>query len=295
MSEAVGFDVFMEDALYGPDGFYASGRGAGRRGADFITSPELGPLFGAVVAHAIDGWWDELGQPDPFVVIEAGAASGALRDAVLAVATAPIDYVTVEFADPWPEAAAHVVVANELVDNLPFKIAERVGAGWVELLVDKTTFVQGGPMVLDLDAPHGARVPIHTRATEWLVRARVTAPYIALVDYGTATTRELVGREWLRTYREHGRGDDPLRDPGAQDITCDVGFDQLAPDHLTTQADWLRAHGIDALVDEARAVWTERAAIGDLDALKARSRVNEADALLDPEGLGSFLVAEWVP
>ena len=43
-------------------GFYASGRAAGRRG-DFITSPEVGPLFGAVVARALDAWWAELGSP----------------------------------------------------------------------------------------------------------------------------------------------------------------------------------------------------------------------------------------
>nr|MBA2608206.1 hypothetical protein [Actinomycetota bacterium] len=55
----------------------------------------------------------------------------------------------------------------------------------------------------------------------------------------------------------------------------------------------LRAHGIDGLVAAARATWRERAAIGDLEALKARSRVSEADALLDPSGAGGFLVAEW--
>jgi hypothetical protein len=59
------------------------------------------------------------------------------------------------------------------------------------------------------------------------------------------------------------------------------------------QADWLRAHGIDQLVEDGRAVWRERAAIGDLAALRARSRVGEAEALLDPEGLGAFSVLEW--
>ena len=42
----------MELALYGPSGFYtgAASGSAGRRG-DFITSPEIGPLFGAVLAR----------------------------------------------------------------------------------------------------------------------------------------------------------------------------------------------------------------------------------------------------
>jgi SAM-dependent MidA family methyltransferase len=112
-------------------------------------------------------------------------------------------------------------------------------------------------------------------------------------DYGTRTTGELVGRTWLRTYRDHGTGFDPLRNPGQYDITADIAFDQLAPDRLSTQAEWLRRYGIDDLVAAARATWHERAAIGDLEALKARSRVTEADALMDPEGPGGFLVAEW--
>ena len=46
-------------------------------------------------------------------------------------------------------------------------------------------------------------------------------------------------------------------------------------------------------MDEGRAVWRERAAIGDLAALEARSRVHEAEALCDPAGLGAFTVAVW--
>jgi SAM-dependent MidA family methyltransferase len=278
---AVGFDVFMEGALYGPSGFYATGRGAGRRGGDFITSPEVGPLFGAVIANALEG---------ASVVVEAGAGRGALRDAILQ-ARPELDYITVEFDDPWPDHA-DVIIANELLDNLPFKIVERVGAEWVELLVDGTAFVRGAVLAFGVDAPEGTRLPVHTRAREWVERARATAPRVIVFDYGTRTTAELVGREWLRTYREHRRGGGPLENPGTQDITTDVAFDQLGMTRITTQADWLRAHGIDALVEAARARWTERAHIGDLDALKARSRVTEAEALLDPDGLGSFLVAD---
>jgi SAM-dependent MidA family methyltransferase len=215
-----------------------------------------------------------------------------LRDAILAVAQ--VDYVTVEFDDPWPEHA-DLVIANELLDNLPFKIVERVGDAWVELLVADDAFVRGEPIRFDVDAPEGTRLPLHTRARKWVERARTTAPRVVLFDYGVRTTAELVGREWLRTYREHGRGGDPLEDPGTKDITTDVAFDQLSPDELTTQADWLRAHGIDALVETARMTWQERAHLGDLAALKARSRVTEAEALLDPEGLGGFLVAEYGP
>ena len=78
------FDDYLELALYAPDaGFYANGGAAGRSG-DFLTSPEIGPLFGAVLARALDQWWEELGAPDPFVVVEAAAGVGTLAKAVLA-------------------------------------------------------------------------------------------------------------------------------------------------------------------------------------------------------------------
>ena len=55
----------MEAALYGEGGFFATGHGAGRAGRDFVTSPEVGPLFGACVGRALDRLWRALGEPDP--------------------------------------------------------------------------------------------------------------------------------------------------------------------------------------------------------------------------------------
>src|SRR3954470_819431 len=74
----IGFDGFVELALYGEGGFFTRARGAGRAGRDFVTSPEVGRLFGALVARAFDGWWRDAGEPDPYLVIEAGAGRGRL-------------------------------------------------------------------------------------------------------------------------------------------------------------------------------------------------------------------------
>lgn len=94
------FDRFVDGALYDAEGgFFAQGRGAGRAGRDFVTSPEVGSLFGALVARAFDRHWEELGRPDPFVVVEAGAGSGRLaRDVLRAqpVCAASLRYVLVE-------------------------------------------------------------------------------------------------------------------------------------------------------------------------------------------------------
>ena len=98
----VPFSAFMNAALYGVNGFYTNGGGAGRR-RDFITSPEVGPLFGAAIARAFDAWWDELGQPDPFLVAECGAGPGTLCRDVLRAAPrcgAALRYVLVDAAEP---------------------------------------------------------------------------------------------------------------------------------------------------------------------------------------------------
>ena len=80
---AIRFDEFMRLALYGEHGFYGDIGRAGRRG-DFITSAEVGPLFGAVVARFIDAEWERLGRPEPFTFVEAGAGPGTLARAVIA-------------------------------------------------------------------------------------------------------------------------------------------------------------------------------------------------------------------
>jgi len=103
---AIPFAAFMDLALYGPSGFYTAPAGgrAGRRG-DFLTAPEVGPLFGAVVARFLDAEWERLGRPDPFTVVDAGAGPGTLARAVLAARPAcrgALTYVAVEVGARQP-------------------------------------------------------------------------------------------------------------------------------------------------------------------------------------------------
>jgi SAM-dependent MidA family methyltransferase len=307
----VAFSVVVEAALYDPDhGFYAGATRVGRRG-DFITSPEVGPLFGAVLARALDSWWEGWGRPDPYVVVEHGAGAGTLALSIQSaepVCLGALRYVGVDRGHPAPDARSHVVLANELLDNLPFDLAERRGGRWHEVLVgidaDRSLVeVAGPPLDIDPapDAPDGARIPLARAAADWLATVIDSGPRRMVVFDYVSTTAAMAARpptDWLRTYRRHQRGGDPLHDLGHQDITADVAVDQLVavrpPDRVTTQAEFLAEHGIDELVAEARRTWTERAHIGDLAAVAARSRVGEAAALTDPAGLGGFGVLEWI-
>jgi len=354
------FDEVVDLALYHPEyGFYSSGGEAGR-GGDFLTSPEVGPLFGAVLARALDDWWHDLGEPDPYVVVEAGAGAGTLARNVLEAEPAcspALRYVLVERSerlrdiqrgrlpmepagqvlgpavvtdpDEGPHAVPGIgplvtslgelpqgpfvgaVIANELLDNLPFALLEkdplgwsevRVGAQLGEVLVPTSPALERRAEFLAPDAPRGARIPLQDAAADWLRGA------LAVVDRGAVLTFDYADNtlsmahrpwtEWLRTYRRHGRGGHPLQHLGGHGITCEVAEDQLDAVQPVvrhrTQADFLVEHGLEVLVDDARRAWQERAHIGDLEALRHRSRLSEADALTDPSGLGAFKVLEWI-
>jgi SAM-dependent MidA family methyltransferase len=326
-SGPIAFDRFMELALYGAEGFYtkAAGGSAGRRG-DFITSPEVGPLFGTVVARFLDAEWERIGRPEPFTVVDLGAGPGTLARSVLAASPDCRDamrYVAVELSGS--QRARHpdgvestatlptdriegVVIANELLDNVPFRLAV-FDSGWREAYVDlgdDGRFVEQlsapfdpVPAQLPATAAFGARAPLVDRAAETVEQARrlVRSGTVVVIDYATPITAMLAGRpwrDWLRTYRGNERGDHYLVAPGTQDITTEVPIDQLPePDSVRTQSQFLQRWGMDDLVEEGKRVWAEQAARPGLLALAMRSRVSESEALLDPAGLGSFLVVEW--
>jgi SAM-dependent MidA family methyltransferase len=123
---------------------------------------------------------------------------------------------------------------------------------------------------------------------------------VLVFDYCTSLTAEVASmpwREWLRTYARHEKGTHYLKSPGEQDITTQVLIDQLAavrePDAVRTQAQFLQRWGVDELVEEGKRVWAEQASAPTLAAIKMRSRISEAEALLDETGLGNFTVLEW--
>jgi SAM-dependent MidA family methyltransferase len=311
--------------LYGGAGFYTTTGQAGRRGGDFITSPEVGPLFGTVIARYLDECWQKLGSPAKFDVVECGAGPGTLARSILAAKPCclqALNYVAVEVSaaqrtlhpkgvesrETMPDHAINgVILANELLDNLPFRLFVFDGA-WLEAFVAQTpdgAFVEvlhkplALPAVLPQTAALGSRVPIQDAACAWVSNALslIERGSLLLFDYCTDTTAAVAAmpwREWLRTYKDHERGGHYLLDPGSQDITAQVVLDQLpAGFSAMIQAQFLQQWGIDELVLEGKAYWEQLSGAPDVAAIKMRSRAAEQGALTDMAGLGGLTCMTW--
>ena len=325
---AIPFREFIQLALYGDEGFYTRRGEAGRRG-DFITSPEVGPLFAAVIARALDAWWKEMGSPESFTVMEVGAGPGTLARGLIDAqpeCSKVWTYVAVEISEQqrakhpsevislaeMPEGKfTGVVIANELLDNLAFDLCvfdNEWRESWIGVDGDQCVEIlkplsEPSPF-LPAVAKHGARAPLQRAAQEWLSSAlqKLESGRVLIFDYCTPITAVAAAqpwREWLRTYVGHEKGQHYLQNPGHQDITTQVMIDQLvavkAPESMRSQSQFLQLWGIEELVAEGKAAWEAAAAAPNLAAMKMRSRISEATALLDPNGLGAFSALTFTP
>jgi len=161
------FRDFMEAALYHPRfGYYRTHTGATARGGDYVTSPEVHPIFGTLVARQVIELWRALDRPASFDIVEAGAGRGLLaRDILLRAASEPdfrdavryricepaeilratqhqmlseaqIDLRQVTWAAAMPEAIAGCVVTNEMLDALPVHRVTVRGGALMEVYVE---------------------------------------------------------------------------------------------------------------------------------------------------------------
>jgi putative S-adenosyl-L-methionine-dependent methyltransferase len=144
--------------LSGPGGFFEVPP-IGADG-DFVTSPHVHPVFARLLATAVEDLRERLGDPRPFRLTEVGAGDGTLARGLLDhVARAELEYATVETSpgalgslagidgvrvSERLEGASHVILANELMDNLPFRRLRGTSGGPREVLVgiDGDRFVE---------------------------------------------------------------------------------------------------------------------------------------------------------
>jgi SAM-dependent MidA family methyltransferase len=320
------FEEFMEVALYHPDaGFFGSGKLRSEKGGDFLTSPEVSPLFGETVAVFVEEERIRIGEP--FQVVEVAAGSGSLLRPLLEKVNAPALAVEaspaaraslaefVEVRTDLPEVIRGVVIGNELIDNLPMALAQRMDDAWRERWVGvddgSLVFVDAEPRpgVLDWldsyagDVPDGGWVEVQLAAEDWLADAlhRLETGAIVLIDYGDTAEGLLPRRQdgTLRTYRAHHLGPHPLDEPGETDITADVNFTALigaaqdagADVDYGRQDDFLAGLGLRDRLSDLRHAELEAARAGDeMERLQLRTVKTEVETLLHQRGLGDFRV-----
>ncbi len=317
-SGPITFARFMERALYEPGlGYYETSRERTTRAGDFLTAPELHPIFGHVLARQVDEMWHRLGKPAEFVLREHGAGRGTLGAAIAeglelmsSSLAGRLRYEPLDAGDVPSRPMTGVVVANELLDALPVhRVVKHDGelresyVGWVD---DRFVEVLGQLssdevadwfMAAGVELEDGQRAEACPRMASWLgqVAERLVRGYVLLIDYA-AEPADLYGPQrrdgTLRAFRSHHVGGDPLSAVGSQDLTATVdlgalrrfaGASGLSVIGQTTQAELLVGAGLEEVMTLERA----RQAESWEGTLALRSAVMR---LLDPRQLGGYAV-----
>jgi SAM-dependent MidA family methyltransferase len=270
----VRYDRFVELALYDPEvGYYARrGRRLGPAG-DFYTAAHVGPGLGAAFAGPVRRTWTELGRPRSFRIVELGAGEGRLAEGLLGLGSRAPDFpprgeyvlverfpggspagveraravappgwtVTTASALPSDRPFVGLVLANELLDALPFRRFVRREQRWCELGVRAegpnlreapgAAVPPDAPLGLPREAVEGATLEI-SAAAEALLREvgdALAAGRAIFLDYGDAERRwtGAPGAGTFAAYREHRALADPLSAPGESDLSCWVNFDRI--------------------------------------------------------------------
>jgi SAM-dependent MidA family methyltransferase len=289
------FDRFMSLALYEPGlGYYANGSlkfgPMPGSGSDFVTAPEMSPLFGRALAVQVAQALQACGSAE---VWEFGAGSGALAAQLLAELGDRIGaYHVIELSaelrerqaqrlQPWagrvhwhdrlPGRIDGVVLGNELLDAMPVQLLHWDGQRWFERGVatvggaftwlDRPTVLR--PPVGDLMP--GAVVEIHPQAEAFVrtLAGQMGRAAAFFIDYGFPEAEYYHPQRsggTLMCHRAHRADADPLADVGLKDITAHVNFSAIALAAqdaglevlgYTSQARFLINCGLPALLQEA--------------------------------------------
>ena len=260
----IGFDRFMALALYAPGaGYYQRSHTLiGRMpegGSDFVTAPELSPLFGATLARQVAQGLEASASGE---VYEFGAGSGALAEQLLETLGGQLQrYHVVDLSGTlrarqrerlarfgprvqwhahWPEALHGVVLGNEVLDAMPVQLLHFDGTRWLE----RGVVAEGGAFAWS-DRPTALRPPgehafvpgtvteIHAQA-EAFVRSlaeRLQRGLALFIDYGFPEAEYYLPQRHggtLMCHRAHRADSEPLHDVGEKDITAHVNFSGIA-------------------------------------------------------------------
>jgi SAM-dependent MidA family methyltransferase len=260
----IAFDRFMAMALYAPGlGYYARGdRQLGtmpQSGSDFVTAPQLSPLFGAALARQVAQALEGTGTDELW---EFGAGTGALALGLLDTLGERVRRYRivdlsgtlrarqqdtlrghagrVEWLDALPDTMRGVVVGNEVLDAMPVQLLHFDGQGWFERGVAGTAGAwTWSDRPTALRPPHdGPFVPgtvteIHPQAEAFVATLgqRLERGAAFFIDYGFPAGEYYHPQRHggtLMCHRGHRADTDPLADVGEKDITAHVDFTGIA-------------------------------------------------------------------
>jgi SAM-dependent MidA family methyltransferase len=301
----IGFDEYMELTLYGRGGFFEAPP-VGSSG-HFVTSPHVHPfVFAHCLRDAILDAWFALGEPDALQLVELGAGDGTLAASLLSafgeLPTPRPSYTGVEISAGARDALRArglatasglsevepfdgVVVANELLDNLPFLPVRGRADGPAEVRVglEDTALVEIEVPWSNASVPpprlrpgEETSVPVGAFALLAEVARVLRRGYVLVIDYGSV--RGPAGP--VHGYREHREIADVLADPGSTDVTAGVD--------LWMVAERARALGLQAFEPVAQAD-----ALISLGFDRWDRTLRQTQASLREAGRGSEAVRVW--
>ena len=203
---ALALDEFIRQVLYTPQlGYYSAAPSIFGREGDFITAPEIAPLFAQCLAAWCAAVLPALPQQH---IYEVGAGSGALLvDMLLALAAhgclpqhyyivdisptlraqqrarlqaaAPELLARVSWLDRLPEEINGVVLANELLDAMPVRRFVRDTSA----VLEQTVVVRDDQFVIENRATTDARLRARIAAIETQQGAALVAGYCSEVNF----------------------------------------------------------------------------------------------------------------
>jgi SAM-dependent MidA family methyltransferase len=266
------FDQFMSLALYTPGlGYYVNQRRKfglmPASGSDFVTAPELSPLFGRALAVQVA---QGLQTSQTAEIFEFGAGSGALAEQLLDAldaAEVPLLHYSiidlsgslrerqarrlarfgerVRWLERFPAQMRGVVVGNEVLDAMPVQLLHFDGDEWQERGVGCHHDQLGALRFVFEDRPTALRPPVDTpflpgTVTEIHPQAeafmRTLAGHLSLgmalfIDYGFPEAEYYHLQRHggtLMCHQAHVADTDPLVQVGDKDITAHVNFTAIA-------------------------------------------------------------------
>jgi len=300
--------------------YYAARDPFGAKG-DFTTSPEISQAFGECLGLWAAVAWQQMGRPDPVLLVELGPGRGTLMaDALRAITgvmpafraalrlhlveqspalraaqaaalpdVGPIWHDGVDSLPPGPA----LILANEFLDALPIRQFVRRGDDWRERFVQAGAFVEAAAEPappLPAEAPEGAVQEIcePARALAAALGARLASEGGAalFIDYGPA--RSGFG-ESLQALSAH-RAADPLASPGSVDITAHVDFQAVAEAGRAAGAA-VQGPVPQGLFLQALGLVTRAAMLARAAPAQAGHQLSAAQRLVAPEGMGRLFKA----